>query len=184
MQVNVPRAMGLRSQEGASIVDLTSTTPTIPKPARAEFILFRTENRTPRPSAPLGMARPISPQGSCYDCAPFNGVLCQMMKITSHVVCSRHDLPRRAGRNSGHAEYSRPVPKAPFRRHPDASWRSIPHLDSVRTQRVFRRTLAGLGSCSWKPDASRSQVDDAVRFLLPSLSCRCRAASLCRLRRC
>src|ERR1700674_3057825 len=82
MQVNVPRAMGLRSQEGASIVDLTSTTPTIPKPARAEFILFRTENRTPRPSAPLGMARPISPQGSCYDCAPFNGVLCQMMKIT------------------------------------------------------------------------------------------------------
>jgi 4-phytase/acid phosphatase len=74
--------MGLRSQEEASIVDVTSTTPTIPKLARAEFIFFRTKNRTPWTSAPLGMARPISPQGSCYDCAAFNGVLCQMMKIT------------------------------------------------------------------------------------------------------
>ena len=80
--LNVPRAMGLRSQEEASIVDVTSTTPTIPKLARAEFIFFRTKNRTPWTSAPLGMARPISPQGSCYDCAAFNGVLRQMMKIT------------------------------------------------------------------------------------------------------
>ena len=58
-------------------------------------------------------------------------------------------------RNSGYPGYTRSGPKAPVRRYPDSSWCSIPHVDSARTERVFRRTLAGLGSCAWKPHAAR-----------------------------
>jgi len=76
----------------------------------------------------------------------------------SHFVCSCHDLPLSVRRHSGCHEYSRTGPKAPVRGCPDSSRRSIPHLGYFRTKRIFRRTLAGLGSCSWKPQPHGSKL--------------------------